>query len=162
MTLPFPSSPHWPPTTEITAIGVHQRKAEVSGPRRVYQRWSAQPLGPPLAAPRGGSGHHRLALEVVAPIPVSVGAGLDLSPPPVVVDVPAHCRFQRAFKVIRWLPAQPAQLRGVEGIASIMPRPICHESQQIVRLVQQVQNSRPKLDGIDLVPAPYVVHLAWL
>src|SRR5262249_27865323 len=105
-------------------------------------------------------GAARSAVPVLLLVVGAELAGLERSPPRLVLPVPADRRGQRVAERVARPPAEPPDLGGVERVATVVPGPVLHGADQRLGLAGQAEDLAGEVDVLDFGPAPDVVHLA--
>src|SRR5262249_51182791 len=101
---------------------------------------------------RGRRGETLAVLRAVE-LPVCGVALLDGAPPLLVVSIPPDRLGQPLLEGRRRLEAEPGELRRVERVAAIVPRPVVHETQQGLRLAELREDAPRDRDVLALVAA---------
>src|SRR5207237_8760236 len=98
------------------------------------------------ARPRSSA--HRPTIAIIALVPVAIFARTDRLPPRLVGAVPVDGLLQPLLEAARAHPAELAlDLGVVDGVATIVARPIDDEADERVRLAEQVEEGVDDLQG---------------
>src|SRR5262245_30296280 len=97
---------------------------------------------------------------VLSLVPGAELTGLQRTPPRLVLAIPTHRRLQRGGEPMTGRPAEPADLRRVHRVPTIVSGAIGHPPDERLGLAGELQDLPGEHDVFDLVTTAHVVHLA--